>query len=466
MQHLDIKPQNLFLVHNHVKVADFGLVKDLEGHGRRRSPAASRPVYAAPETFDGWVSRFSDQYSLAIVYQELLTGQRPFTGNNVRQLIMQHLQGAPNLSPLPAADRPALARALAKKPDDRFPTCLDFVQALKEGIEAVAERLAEESIAEMEPPLTQVVRSLRPTRPTPPPRRKWRPRGVARASIDAAPDPLFGHGAAGREEARLASARRHAQEEERGEGLLFPALVIGLGQAGYHVVKELRHKVRGRFGEIERLPSLRLLYIDSDPDSFHNALQAPLEEALGVEEILLTRLNRSARYLRPRESLPPLDDWLDLKMIHRIPRNPVTMGIRALGRLAFVDNYRSIVARLRRDLERITAPEGLTAAAKDTGLGKRSNWPRVYLVAHLGGGTGGGMFLDLAYVVRARLLRDGLCPARSRGPVRHARRGGPIAASVAPGQHPRRPHRAESLPRGRRDLQGPLRAARRGPQRQ
>ena len=35
------------------------------------------PVYAAPETFDGWVSRFSDQYSLAIVYQELLTGQPP-----------------------------------------------------------------------------------------------------------------------------------------------------------------------------------------------------------------------------------------------------------------------------------------------------------------------------------------------------------------------------------------------------
>ena len=40
------------------------------------------PVYAPPETFDGWVSRHSDQYSLAIVYQELLTGQRPFNGTN------------------------------------------------------------------------------------------------------------------------------------------------------------------------------------------------------------------------------------------------------------------------------------------------------------------------------------------------------------------------------------------------
>ena len=88
------------------------------------------PVYAAPETFDGWVSRFSDQYSLAICYQELLTGQRPFNGANVRQLIMQHLQAAPNVSPLPPADQPAIARALAKNPDDRHPTCLDMVQQL------------------------------------------------------------------------------------------------------------------------------------------------------------------------------------------------------------------------------------------------------------------------------------------------------------------------------------------------
>ena len=80
LQHLDIKPQNLFLVYQHVKVADFGLVKDLEGMQASVTGGVT-PVYAAPETFDGWVSRFSDQYSLAICYQELLTGQRPFSGD-------------------------------------------------------------------------------------------------------------------------------------------------------------------------------------------------------------------------------------------------------------------------------------------------------------------------------------------------------------------------------------------------
>src|SRR5579884_3938891 len=132
LQHLDIKPQNIFLVHSHIKVADFGLVKDLEG-SQATITGGITPVYAAPETFDGKVSRFSDQYSLAILYQELLTGQRPFPGNNVRQLILQHLQGVPNVTPLPPGDREAIQRALSKEPPQRFPTCRDLVLALRAG---------------------------------------------------------------------------------------------------------------------------------------------------------------------------------------------------------------------------------------------------------------------------------------------------------------------------------------------
>jgi len=75
LQHLDIKPQNLFLVYDHIKVADFGLAKAFEGAVATVTGGVT-PVYAAPETFQGEVSRFSDQYSLAVVYQELLTGSR------------------------------------------------------------------------------------------------------------------------------------------------------------------------------------------------------------------------------------------------------------------------------------------------------------------------------------------------------------------------------------------------------
>lgn len=147
LQHLDIKPGNLFLVSDHVKVADFGLVRSLADRGAAPRPATACPaggeaakgavslgaltaLYAAPELFVNSISPASDQYSLAIVYQELLTGTLPFAGKNSRALMLQHSTAEPNLAPLPEADRPIVARALAKDPAQRFPTCTDFIRAL------------------------------------------------------------------------------------------------------------------------------------------------------------------------------------------------------------------------------------------------------------------------------------------------------------------------------------------------
>lgn len=134
LQHLDVKPRNLFLVSNHVKVADFGLVSSLTGTGAGQQNVrmgAITPLYAAPELFQGKLSRHADQYSLALVFQELLTGALPFQGKNTRQLLVQHTQEEPDLTALPAEDRPILARALAKNPDHRFSSCLDLIRALQ-----------------------------------------------------------------------------------------------------------------------------------------------------------------------------------------------------------------------------------------------------------------------------------------------------------------------------------------------
>lgn len=131
LQHLDIKPANLFLVSGHVKVGDYGLVSKLGG-----DDAGNRgltPRYVAPEVLHGAASAHSDQYSLALVYQELLTGEFPYTGRTPQQMMLQHVSGKPNLAALPPADQSAVGRALAKKPEDRFPSCLAFVQALMMG---------------------------------------------------------------------------------------------------------------------------------------------------------------------------------------------------------------------------------------------------------------------------------------------------------------------------------------------
>ena len=79
LQHLDVKPENLLITSGRVKVADFGLVKSLQDD-ERSLLAGLTPQYAPPELFDGSPSTASDQYSLAIVYQEMLTGIPPFPG--------------------------------------------------------------------------------------------------------------------------------------------------------------------------------------------------------------------------------------------------------------------------------------------------------------------------------------------------------------------------------------------------
>jgi serine/threonine protein kinase len=408
LQHLDIKPQNLFLVHQHVKVADFGLVKDLEGMQASVTGGVT-PVYAAPETFDGWVSRFCDQYSLAIVYQELLTGQRPFSGTNVRQLILQHLQAPPNLSPLPPAEQPVIARALAKTPSDRYPTVSELVRALRATSEPAASvfvpsqapvsrsgpppapptalRLTEADLSEGDPAQTALMRGRQDS--------GQRTTEVVRA------------GSAAHQQTPSGEETTSAPPVVHGEGALFPALVLGVGHLGQTVLQQLRETLFEQFGSLDVVPQLRLLLMDTDPEVMRSASRGSLGGALTPNDVLITPLNRPSYYLKPREGREELNRWFNSPMLYRIPRSQVTTGVRALGRLAFWDNYRTIVRRLEAELTACLDPDALAAAARQTGLGVRTNRPRVYIVTSLSGGTGSGTFLDLAYLVRSLLKRRG-----------------------------------------------------------
>jgi len=446
LQHLDIKPQNLFLVHNHAKVADFGLVKDLEGMMASVTGGVT-PVYAAPETFDGWISRFCDQYSMGIVYQELLTGQRPFNGTNVRQLILQHLQASPNLTPLPPADRDAIGRALAKNPDDRFASCMELVRALR-GSSSTAQEAQLSGAHDSRPEIRLTHSSAgveTPLRTPPGMTVAQEPPGPADDDAEVALESPSGNGE-GWIRVQSAADQENAAPppitllppEVRGDGVLVPALVIGLGHLGLGVLQRLRANLQSQFGSLESLPNIRLLYIDSDVDAARQAARGLYGAPLRPAEILQTRLNRPSHYLRSKEGRARIDSWFNPKMLYRIPRNLQTTGLRALGRLALLDNYAGLTRRLREELLKCADPDTLAKVAQRGGLGLRSTTPRVYVVTGLGGGTGSGMFLDLAYVVKHHLKELGcsqpevngvfFLPAVDRHPARVLALGNAFAA--------------------------------------
>jgi serine/threonine protein kinase len=435
LQHLDIKPQNIFLTHNHIKVADFGLVKDLEGMVASVTGGVT-PVYAAPETFDGYVSRFCDQYSLAIVYQELLTGQRPFNGTNVRQLVLQHLQAIPNLKSLPESDREAVAKALAKNPEDRHKNCMDLVRLLRgrgagAPVRAQEAKSAEEKAAPADSMLSQAMSDLASAIAPIMPAKESKGHELISTPGTAPECPVepsaITHRVRPKESPPLqkpappAAVVQVAPVSERvpfdetreavGNGILAPTLVVGLGHHGLKVLRELREEIRAHFGAMDTVPSLRILYIDTDPKELRAAQRGERANALQPSEILPMRLNRPSHYLKARdgrEERTLTDGWFDNQMLYRIPRTQLTTGLRALGRLAFCDNYPIIVRRLREELQACAIPENLAASDCATGLGIRRYRPRVYIVTSLSGGTGGGMFLDLAYVVRHLMRQLGL----------------------------------------------------------
>lgn len=129
VQHRDIKLQNLLIVGDSVKLGDFGLARPME-NGTNLHSGSFTVSYAPPEYFEGKTCTTSDQYSLAVCYVRFRGGAFPYDGS-VAQIMHGSCSGNPDLSHIPEAERPAILRALSPKPEDRWPTCVQFVNALK-----------------------------------------------------------------------------------------------------------------------------------------------------------------------------------------------------------------------------------------------------------------------------------------------------------------------------------------------
>jgi eukaryotic-like serine/threonine-protein kinase len=412
LQHLDIKPQNLFLLCNHIKVGDFGLVKDLQGMFAQITSGVTA-VYASPETFEGTVSRFSDQYNLAIAFQELLTGRLPYDGATGRQLMLQHIMGVPNLEPLPPTDQPVVGRALSKKPEERYPSCLDFVHALRQSNASALQEAAADS-APASPAVTPI------TSPSPTTANLRAARCLSSEDGLATPrpgqPPVFSRVAppVGQRLTKKPSDLCISFEppppsperpETTGDGVLMPALVTGLGGLGREVLQQLRKSLRKRDPN-EPWPHIRLLHVDTDPEGYEYSTRVP-DSLLSPGEALVTPFQRTSYYLQQRRQREEIEQWLPLSQLITVPRGQTSAGgWRALGRLAFV-TCAAVAARLRQELEACCEEKPLQDVVRRTALGLRSSRPRAYVVASLTGGTGSGMFLEMAGALRRELQQLG-----------------------------------------------------------
>ena len=235
------------------------------------------------------------------------------------QLLMQHLQLPPNLDPSPPADRPALARALAKKPEDRWPSVSRVRAGAADGGAATADgprrrprrrRRAVDPAGEpadgrRDPTAAPVAagrHAAAPPRPGRPPRRSYTP------------------GPAGVRRPRPAPARAGASAS---------------GRPGSRVLQRFRYELAERFGPADHTPAVRTLFIDTDPDALDEAAAAPAagaaRRAAAGRTCSRPGSTGPAHYLKPRlNGRSLIEGWFDPQLLYKIPRNPADDGRAAV----------------------------------------------------------------------------------------------------------------------------------------
>lgn len=139
--HRDMKPANLILLENgRVKIADFGIARVEKSDLTQTGMVLGTPSYMSPEQFMGHtVDGRSDLFSCGVILYQMLTGEKPFTGESTTTVMYKVLREEPvppsqlNLALDPALDA-VVQKALAKQPAQRFQSGREFAQALQAAV--------------------------------------------------------------------------------------------------------------------------------------------------------------------------------------------------------------------------------------------------------------------------------------------------------------------------------------------
>jgi serine/threonine-protein kinase len=151
--HRDIKPQNIIMTPDgRLKVADFGIARIDRSNLTQVGSIMGTPAYMSPEQYAGQqVDRRTDVFSCGVVLYELLTGVKPFEGPT--ETVGYKICHEPHRNPseinpqgVPEVFDAILAKALAKKAEDRYASAREFAEALAKGFESRGGMLAQSEV--------------------------------------------------------------------------------------------------------------------------------------------------------------------------------------------------------------------------------------------------------------------------------------------------------------------------------
>lgn len=184
-----------------------------------------------------------------------------------------------------------------------------------------------------------------------------------------------------------------------------PSIFLGLGGTGKHVLLTLRKKFFEKYSLKQGLPVTEFAWIDTDEQNVgldgkaldYTQTQVMFEK----DEIVPLRVSRDQfeRYMNYKNDYPHIWEWLPLSIEAQGPPKDGAKQIRPLGRLAFFANYENIVRKLKEMRSRVVDEDNVSRT-HDMGFEVNVHRINVYIIFSVAGGTGSGIFLDVAYAVK------------------------------------------------------------------
>jgi len=181
-----------------------------------------------------------------------------------------------------------------------------------------------------------------------------------------------------------------------------PTIIIGIGGSGGDVLLRIRKRFFERYGALQQFPIVSYLWIDTDATDKAIPNSAAISEqiAFANNEKLMTTIPDTTQYTSDLNTYPNIKSWFYPGLSKLKTMNEGAGQIRAYSRLGFYDHYTEIRQAISNAAARVRNVENIEAVREKHRLDVDPSDLQVFIVFSIAGGTGSGMFLDVAFLVK------------------------------------------------------------------